>query len=59
MQKWEEKQKHRVHEFIIDNAKSTFKRYSNSREKIMHTSRTKPIQKKKLPFHRILEIFQL
>ena len=59
MQKWEESQRRRVHESIIENAKSSFKRYSNSREKILQTSRTKNIPNKKLPFHRILEIFQL
>lgn len=59
MQRWEDKHKQKVHDSIVDNAKSTFKRYSHSRDKILSTSRSKPSHKRDLPINKILEIFHL
>ena len=56
MQRWELKKKQKAHESIVENAKSTLKRFSNSREKVLTGSRSKATPQKKqfMPVNKIL-----
>lgn len=62
MKKWEAKQKQKAHDSFVENAKSTIRRYSHSKEHANSSSRVKNTQvttSKIMPINKILQIFEL